>query len=412
MNSAGTKKVRAQSRRVGTPLRAEKLLAAATLALLLVLTACGGETVQKKAAADSVSGMHVETVQMALLPDEHEAPGVVRAAATAQIAARTMGTALEVRAREGDHVKHGQMLAQLDERELAARQNAAQAALREAQAGREEVARAVSAAQAQADLAKKTHERFVYLRDQKSVSPQEFDEADTRNRAAQAALAAAQARQQQVEAMVARAQSEARAAETLASYARITAPFDGLVARRQVEPGALVSPGMPLFVVEDTSRYQMEVTVDASDVRMVQRGTKARVRVDSLPGSEMEGTIVELEAGADPGTQTVRAKIDLPRDAALRSGLFGRAWFRRGERRVIAVPRASVVERGQLRGVYVVDAEQVARWRLVTLGDPIGDRVEVLSGLSQGERYVAEPGSRELDGKRIAANAAKAEERP
>jgi RND family efflux transporter MFP subunit len=356
--------------------------------------------------------MRIETVQMALLSDEHEAPGMVRAVATAQIAARTMGTALEVRAREGDHVKRGQMLAQLDERELAARQGAAQAALREVQAGRDEVARAVSAAQAQADLAKKTHERFVYLRDQKSVSPQEFDEADARNRAAQAALAAAQARQQQADATYARAQSEARAAETVAGYARITAPFDGVVVRRQVEPGTLVAPGMPLFVVEDTSRYQMEVTVDASDVRMVQRGTKARVRVDSLPGSEMEGTIVELEAGADPGTQTVRAKIELPRDAALRSGLFGRAWFRRGERRVIAVPKASIVERGQLRGVYVVDTEQVARWRLITLGDAIGDRVEVLSGLSEGERYVAEPGSRELDGKKIAANAAKAEERP
>ncbi len=388
------------------------LAATGALAGVLALTACGGAPAPRESAADALPGIRVETARAAPLPEEHEAPGVVRAVATAHIASRIMGTATEVRAREGDRVRRGQVMARIDGREVGARLAAAQAALRETAARRDEAAREIAVARAEAELTSKTHERFAFLRNRSSVSPQEFDEAEAQDRSAQAGLAAAQARARQAEAAHDRAQSEARAAETVASYARIDAPFDGVVVRRQIEPGTVVSPGMPLFLVEDTSRYQMEVTVDAGDARMARLGATARVRIDSLPGLELEGTIGELEGGADPGTQTLRARIDLPRDPALRSGLFGRAWFRRGERRVLSVPRESVVERGQLRGVYVVDARQTARWRLVTLGEAVGDGFEVLSGLREGERFVLAPESRALNGASLPATLARDEKRP
>jgi multidrug efflux pump subunit AcrA (membrane-fusion protein) len=81
--------------------------------------------------------------------------------------------------------------------------------------------------------------------------------------------------------------------------------------------------------------------------------------------------------------------------------MFGRAYFPRGEREAIAVPRSALVSRGQLQGVYVLDGARVANLRYVTLGKADGDQVEVLSGLQPGERLVASPGTRELDGKRI-----------
>jgi hypothetical protein len=89
--------------------------------------------------------------------------------------------------------------------------------------------------------------------------------------------------------------------------------------------------------------------------------------------------------------------------------MFGRAWFTRGMRRALAVPREAIVVRGQLHGVYVVDAEQIARLRLVTLGSALaatetaGERVEILSGLSEGERIVTNPGARELEGRKVEA---------
>jgi RND family efflux transporter MFP subunit len=383
------------------------------LIITLALTSCGADESPKTSTTETVRGLTVQAMKLETLPDEIEAPGTVASAATAQVSAQAMGTVTHVAVREGDAVRAGQLLVALDERELSARRSAALAAVEEAAAGREEVAKAVAAAQAQADLAAATFKRYSFLREQKSISPQEFDEVAAKNTAAQAQLAAAKAKQQQVEAMHARAQSEAKAAETVAGYTRVVAPFSGVVVRRSVEPGQLATPGVPLVVVEDTSRYRLEVTVDASDASRIRRGSKARVTLDAIPGQTFESTVVELEAGADPGSHTVRARVELPpsskNDPAIRSGLFGRAWFARGEIRALALPESAILHRGQLHAVYVLDGEGVARFRLITLGRAIGNpfdpaqgrRVEVLSGLGDGERVVLDPGSRELDGKKV-----------
>jgi RND family efflux transporter MFP subunit len=303
--------------------------------------------------------------------------------------------------REGDAVKAGQVLVTLDEREMAERRSAAKAAVDEAAHANEEVARGVAAAQAQAGVMSKTYERYAMLRDKKSVSPQEFDEVAAKQRAAQEGLAGAKAKQQQVASMVERAQAELRAMETVAGYTRVTAPFSGVVVRRMVETGAMASPGVPLLELEDASRYRIEVTFDAADAAGAQRGSKARVELDALPGKSFSGTLVEMESGAETASHTVRARIELPRDAAIRSGLFGRAFFARGEKKAIALPHAAILHRGQLHGVYVVDADGIARLRMVMLGRSLGEKMEILSGLSEGERVVMDAANRELDGKRV-----------
>ncbi len=384
--------------RKSSPLRAG---ARYVVPLLLLVTACGGKEEAKPAAAERVSSVRVEAVKLESFPDEIEAPGTVASATTAQVAARVIGTVTSVAVREGDTVRAGQVLVTLDERELAERHSAARAAVDEAAHAKEEVVRVVAAAQAQADVMSKTYERFVMLRDKKSVSPQEFDEVQAKQSAAQEGLAAAKAKQQQVASMGERAQAELRAMETVAGYARVTAPFSGVVVKRMVEPGSMAAPGVPLLEMEDASRYRIEVTFDPADAAAVRRGTKARVEFDALPGKSFSGTVVEMEAGADTASHTVRARIELPKDAAIRSGLFGRAWFARGEKKAIALPAAAVVHRGQLHGVYAVDAEGIARLRMVTLGKSIGERMEILSGLGEGERVVMDAANRELDGKRV-----------
>jgi RND family efflux transporter MFP subunit len=376
----------------------------AVAALLLAAAAgCGRESAKQAVATETAREVRAEAVMLERVADEIEAPGTVASANSAEISARVMGAVTHVAVREGDAVRAGQLLIALDERELAARRSAAASAVEEARAAREEVARAVIAAEAQAEVARRTYDRFDFLRAQKSVSAQEFDEVAARQKAAQAQLDAARAKQQQVEAMLARAQSEALAANTVAGYARLTAPFSGVVVRRQAEPGQLAAPGIPLLALEDTSRYRLEVTVDAGAMFHVKRGSKARVQIDALPGKNLEGTVVEMEAGADAASHTARVRLELPRDAAIRSGLFGRAWFRRGERHAIALPEGAILHRGQLYGVYVVAADGTAQLRLVTLGPVLADgRVEILSGLSHGERVVLDPAGRELDEKKIA----------
>jgi multidrug efflux pump subunit AcrA (membrane-fusion protein) len=359
-----------------------------------------------------VSGLRLQKIQLQNVADEWEAPGSVIAVSTAQVAARTMGTVMRVDAKEGDAVKGGQLLAQLDERELSARRNAAQSASQGAAAGVTQATKGLVAAQAQADVMQKTFDRYTYLKDQKSVSPQEFDEVAAKYKAAQANLEQAKAGLRQAEAGAAQAESEMHAAQDVASYARIVAPFDGRVIRRSVEPGSLVSPGMPLFVVEDTRHYQLEATLPAEALAKVKKTSAARVQLDALGQKSLAGKVAEIEAGADPASHTLKARIDLPKDPSVQSGMFGRAFFSQGEKRALSISSDSLVTRGQLRGVFVVGDDHLLHWRVLTLGKGIGDQVEILSGLNEGEVVVLNPGTQELDGKKSEATPASGEKRP
>jgi RND family efflux transporter MFP subunit len=361
---------------------------------------CGGTPENTSQKTEVVQGLQVKKLQLQNVADELEAPGSVIAVSTAQVAARTMATVLQVAVREGDTVKRGQVLAQLDERELASRRSAAQAGAQGATAGVAQATKAVAAAQAQADVMQKTYDRYAYLKEQKSVSAQEFDEITAKQQAAQANLEQAKAGLRQGEAGASQAESEARAAQDVASYARVVAPFDGRVIRRTVEPGSLVSPGTPLFVVEDTSRYQLEATLPAETLASVKKNAAARVQLDGLPEKSLPGKVAEIEAGVDSTSHTLKTRIDLPKEAGVQSGMFGRAFFPQGEKRALMVPVVALVNRGQLRGIYVVDDAGLVHWRVVTLGKPLGNQVEVLSGLTDGDTVVLNPGSRELDGKK------------
>ena len=378
----------------------------------MLAAGCGGGNRTGPQKVEIIQGLQVQKIRLQNVADELEAPGNVIAVSTAQLAARTMGTVLQVAVREGDSVKRGQVLAQLDEREMVSRRSAAQAASQGATAAVAQARNAVVAAQAQADVMKKTYDRYAYLKEQKSVSLQEFDEVAAKQQAAQASLEQAKAALSQSEAGVAQAESEAHAAESVASYARIVAPFDGRVIRRTVEPGSLVSPGMPLFVVEDTSRYQLEVTLQAEALNTVKKNDVARVQLDGLSEKSLAGKVAEIEAGADATSHTLKARVDLPKEAGVQSGMFGRAYFARGEKPALVIPRDSLVSRGQLRGIYVVDDAGLMHWRVVTLGKSTGEQVELLSGLNDGDAVVLNPGSQELDGKKNGGAPAGGEKRP
>jgi RND family efflux transporter MFP subunit len=386
------------------------MTAFAALLAAALLAGCR-ESENKAVKPETVTGLRVQKIELKDVPDELEAPGTVIAAATAQVAARTIGTVLQVAVREGDAVRRGQLLAQLDERELAARKEAAHAGSQAAEAGVRQAQKALAAAQANAEVMQKTYDRYVYLKEQKSVSPQEFDEISAKQQAVQAQLDQAKAALQQSQAGKEQAQAEAQVAESVASYARIVAPFDGRVVRRMVEPGSLVSPGTPLFVVEDTLRYQLQATLPAEALSSVKKGSAARVQLDAMTVKSLDGKVAEIEAGADPSSHTLNARIDLPPDVKVESGVFGRAYFAHGAKPALVVPVEAIVARGQLRGIYVVEANGLVHWRIVTLGHSANGLVEVLSGVAPGDAVVLNPGVQELDGKKTAQVAAGGEEK-
>jgi multidrug efflux pump subunit AcrA (membrane-fusion protein) len=130
-------------------------------------------------------------------------------------------------------------------------------------------------------------------------------------------------------------------------------------------------------------------------------GQQIPVVIDVIGGGELKGKVVEIVPAADSASRSFLVKVEVPPDPALRSGLFGRAQFSRGERSSLLIPRTAVVERGQLQGIYVLDQNKIASLRYITLGKSSGAQVEVLAGLQAGERLIADPGGREFSGKKI-----------
>ena len=359
----------------------------ASAALSLMFVGCSSERQTVSAVPETVSDVSVVSAQTANVPDVVEAVGTIRAAETSQLAAQMMGNIVEIRVREGDHVGRGQVMAVIDDAQPRAALDRAVAADLGAQ-------QEISASESDFTLAETTFKRYQTLYDRKSVSPQEFDEIKARYQAAQARREMARAGQAQAKAAL-------QQARTALSYAHIVAPFDGLVTEKKADVGTLASPGMPIFTVEDLRRYRLEATVNETDLRYVRQGQQVSVSIDALGNRELKGKVLEIVPAADPASRSFLVRVELPSDPALRSGLFGRAQFTRGERTALLIPRSAIVERGQLQGIYVLDQNRIAGLRYITLGKTSARQVEVLAGLQAGEMLIGEPGSRELGGKKI-----------
>jgi RND family efflux transporter MFP subunit len=362
------------------------------LSLMLLLAAfglagCSSEQTRTTPSPETVRNISVLAVQQANVPDLLEAVGTVRAAQTSDAASQMMGNIVEIRSHEGDHVQRGQVLAIIDDSQPRAAVDRATAADLAAQ-------QQLVGADSDLALAESTLKRYQTLFEKKSVSPQEFDEVKARQQAARARRDMAKAGQAQAQAAL----SQAR---TSLDYTRIRAPFDGVVTEKKADSGTLASPGMPIFTVEDVQRYRLEASVNESDLHYVRTGEQVSVVIDALDDAGLNGKVLQIVPAADTASRTFLVKIDLPTDTRLRSGLFGRAQFSRGQRQALLIPRSAVVERGQLQGIYVLDQNKVASLRYITLGKPSGADVEVLAGLQNGERFVAKPGAVDLNGKRI-----------
>jgi len=371
--------------RMNTGLKVGSLIVAAVVGL----SSCSNEQLAKEPSPESVRNMPVLAVQQAGVPDLLEAVGTVQAAQTSDLASQMMGTIVEVSAHAGDRVRRGQVLAVIDDSQP-------RAAVERATAGGTAAQQQLVATDSDLALAESTLKRYQTLYERKALSPQEFDEVKARQQAALARRDMAKAGQAQAQAAL----SQAR---TFLDYTRIRAPFDGIVTEKKADSGTLASPGMPIFTVEDVRRYRLEATVNENDLRYVRTGQQVSVVIDALDNVVLKGKVVQIVPAADPASRTFLVKIELPADARLRSGLFGRAQFSRGERQALLIPGTAVVERGQLQGVFVLDQNKVASLRYITLGKPSGAEVEVLAGLQDGERIVAKPGAVDLNGKRIEA---------
>jgi multidrug efflux pump subunit AcrA (membrane-fusion protein) len=384
-------------------------------AIAVFSTACGRRQEPATKKASPIPNVTIERVGPASIDGFYEATGTVRSKTTSVVSSRIMGSIIAIRVREGDRVRAGQPLVEIDSRDATAQLQKAQAGLREAESALDEIERNLqaagsgkAAAEASLALAVSTYNRYKALLERRSVSPQEFDEvqakytvADAEAERATRMLSSLSARKNQVLAKIDQAKADVVNAQVYASYGRVASPIDGIVTARHAEVGSMAAPGAPLLTVEDNSHYRLEASVEESQIRSVQVSDQVQVRIDALSDEEFSGRVSEIVPAADPASRSNTVKIDLPVRRALRSGSFGRVRFSSGQKQAITIPRRAITERGQLVGVFVVDESGTARLRLIKTGKAYGDRVEVLTGLSDGERIVVDRLETVSDGSRV-----------
>jgi len=306
--------------------------------------------------------------------------------------------------RAGDRVRPGATLVTLDGREIDANSSRAAATSVSAAESVRAAEADLRAAESGVVLARATNERIQTLFAKRSSTAQEVDQSVAALAAADAQVQAARARLSAATAARDAARAGADSARISATYAVLAAPFDGVVTERHADPGSLATPGMPLVTLEDVSTFRLEVPIDEARARSIAIGQPVDVSIDDGPasadGGSVRGRVGEI-ARLDSESHTFLVKITLPPGACTRSGLFGRARFSGPARRALVVPRSSVIARGQLSFVYLVDPDGRARLRPVSAGPEDGDRREVLAGVHEGDVLVASPPPALTDGARV-----------
>ena len=292
------------------------------------------------------------------------AVGSVQPRRKADVASQLLASILEVRVQPGDRVQAGDLLVVLDDRELLAQQREATAA--------------VGAAEADLTLRRQDLDRAKKLVATRAIGQEDYDRI---------ASAAAVARAQ-----LARSKEQVARIEVQIGYTRIKAATAGVIADRYADPGDLAVPGKALLTLQEPGVLELHAAVPESLALRLGLGQKLPLRVDAA-GLAGQGTVREIVPLAQQATRSVLVKVSLPPDqsAPVYAGMFGRVSIPVGEADRLLLPAAAVQRVGQLELVDVVGRDGRLERRFVRTGRDYDGKVEILSGLAEGER-VALPG--------------------
>lgn len=306
-------------------------------------------------------------------------PASLRPNASAELFAQATGFVRERKVDIGDRVAAGDVLAVLDVPLIDEQLNSARAALTEAEAARDVLARTVT-------LAQSTLERWRSVEPPGAVSKQELDERQNAFESARANLAAG-------EATIASRRADVVRYERGQAFARIVAPFAGTVTARDLEVGDYVSGtggGKALFMLADTRTLRAFVDVPQSFAAGVVTGGAARVTLREQPGRVVSGTIARTSGALDERTRTLRVEISVPNEAGmLLAGSYAQVELELArDVRAVIVPGSALIVRAEGPRIAIVDAENKLRYRTVGVGRDLGSEVEITAGLAGDERIV------------------------
>ncbi len=343
----------------------------------------------------------VATAAVSQEPIHYEATGTVSAKDASILSSKIMGVVKAVYVKEGDRVKKDQALVDIDPRQVKAQLLQAEAALSEARKAESAALSAQHAAGASADLARATYDRYVNLMKTESASRQEFDEVNARFRQAEAALGQAQSMVEASRFRVLQAEAAVAGAGVSEKDARLLAPFDGVISAKLVDPGSLASPGTPILKLESAGDLHIDMIVPETYLQFIALSQKVSVSIPSAGGKPLDGTVRAIFPAADASSRSFTVQVDFPFHPAIHSGMFSRVTLAQGNQEKLLIPTSALIHQGQLTGIFLLDSDRIARFRILRTGRTSGAMVEALSGIRPGDRFVVTPPPDMVDGLRV-----------
>jgi RND family efflux transporter MFP subunit len=354
-------------------------------------------TLQAEAADQAQALPRVEVVKVARAPSKNEMqlPGSIQAVTEAPILARSDGYIRKRTVDIGDRVTEGQIVAEIEAPELDQQVLQAKANLEQAQAALEQAQASYQQGKSNMELAKITAQRWSNLGAKGVVSRQENDQYQAQYQAQDANLRALDKAISAQRSNVGAADANLSRLRNMQSYRVVRAPFAGVITQRNVDVGALVNAGSTLlYRVAQTGTLRTYINVPQAQSSSIRTGQAATLTVSNLPGRTFTGTVARTANSLDPATRTLLVELHvLNTDGALLPGMYCQIELNSPRANPpLVIPSDSLIVRTGGTLVAVVRPDHTIHLQPLVVGRDFGDRIEVLSGLEEGDSIIPNPG--------------------
>jgi len=325
-------------------------------------------------------------------------PGDMQALVDAPVFARVDGYLSKRLVDYGDRVKNGQLLAEIDTPELDQQIGQARATLSQAQATLKELDAGLDLAKANLNLSRVTQSRWKKLADAGVFSRQDSDEKQADLEVKQAEVVRAEASINTARETVRANDSNLRRLGQMKSFARITAPFEGVITSRNVDVGTLVNsgnggPARELFHIARIEVLRVFVNVPQTNVGAMHPGQTAELRVQERPGQVFSAKVTRIANALDAGSRAMLTVLEVPNPrGVLMPGMYAQVRFTTGRAEpAVLIPGDTLILGREGPHVAVVGADRRVHFRQIRIGQDLGAELEVVAGLAAGELVVANP---------------------
>ncbi len=370
----------------------------AAIALIVVLRIAGKNAKAEMSEQASLRPVAVALAERSSISDTITLSGEFRPFQEVDVHAKVAGYIRKIYVDVGDHVKTGQTLAILEIPELDAQLQGASATIRRS---RDDVRRARSDLDRAESLHQATHLDYARLKQASSARPgliaeQELDNAQAKDKEGEAQISADEAALSEAQNQLDVAIAEKKQLSAMSDYARIVAPFDGVITRRNVDTGALVQAGtnsntqaLPVVSVAQSDLFRLTLPVPESAVPMIRLGTTVTVHVQAL-NRDFEGKVARFADAVNQETRTMHTEVDVHNaNRAIVEGMYAEVKLTLAKKdNALAVPIQALNRNGSETTVLIVNSDNRIEERDVRLGMEGANQVEVVSGLNPKDRVV------------------------